>query len=263
MGLFSRPAASFLDHDDETWVIETLAWLDMHIDPPGWLLSRPTVLPTPAFFSPTDLTGHQRAAFIFDTVRGHMGMRDWNCELVAQPPRRELAIPGIPFHDAIWQAGAAGTFGMNGNAALITYDPAEIAHPIRLIAIFAHELAHYRLAGLREPPPGGPEMAEPATDLTALAFGFGIFGASAAFEYQQHQDYQGIGWQTRRLGYLPERVWIFGLAALLFNAGREAGPLDPFLKPHLRSDLSAALRSLRKRPTLLAPLQKIYNAAAD
>jgi hypothetical protein len=225
MGLFSRPAASFLDRDDETWVIETLGWLDAHIDPPGWLLSRPTVLPTPTFFPPTDLTGHQRAAFIFDTVRGHMGMRDWNCELVAQPPRPSLAIPGIPYHGGIQQGGAAGTFGISGNVALITYDPAEIARPMTLIAIFAHELAHYRLAGLAERPPGGPDLAEPATDLTALAFGFGIFGASAAFDYQQHQDYQGVGWQTRRLGYLPERVWMFGLAAVLLNAGRNKWPV--------------------------------------
>jgi hypothetical protein len=256
MRFFSRTPAPFLDADDEAWIIGVFAWLDRWVEPAGWLLSRPMVLPTPALFPATELAGHERAAFVFDYVRRHMGMADWDCTLVAQPPRPGLGLAGIPFHGAMQVQGAAGTFSTEGNAAVISYDPAEIGRPMRLIAILTHELAHYRLAAIAEAPPGGAALAEQATDLTALAFGFGVFGANAAFEFGQHQDFQSSGWKTQRLGYLTERVWIFGLAALLLATGREAGPIESFLKPHLRSDLRAAVQSLRKRPGVLAPLRR-------
>jgi len=254
MGLFKKTADSFLDQDDEAWIVETFAWLTHRIQPLGALLPRPPVLPTSEFFPVTDCSGHDRAAFIFDCVRRHMDMLDWDCQLVAQPERPPLSIAGIPFHGPMQSSAPAGTFGTDGNTVVITYDPAEIARPKRLIAILAHELAHYRLAAIAEDVPGGPDLAEQATDLTSLAFGFGVFGANAAFDYQQHQDYQSAGWKTQRLGYLSERVWIFGIAVLLIHSGSAPGPLEAHLKPHLRSDLRAALRSLRRRPALLAPL---------
>ncbi len=254
--LFSRAARTFLDGEDERWILETFAWLNHQIQPCGWLASRPVILPTSEFFPPTELEGQGRAEFIFDCVRRHMGMLDWACTLVAQPRRREMSLPGIPFHGLMHQEGAAGTFGQEGNAAVITYDPGELAHPIRLIAVLAHELAHYRLAAISADIPGGVEMTEQATDLTALAFGFGVFGANAAFDFAQTQDFQTVGWQTRRLGYLSERVWIFGIAVLLLTSKRNPQIVGPYLKAHLRSDLRSALKSIRQRPNLLAKLKE-------
>ncbi len=254
MRFFAKSPKPFLDAEDEAWIIETFAWLNANIASPRWLPARPTILPTAAFFPPTELQGHARAAHIFDSVRAHMGMSAWECQLVSQTPRSGLALPGIPFHALTSQTGAAGTFGMDGNAAIITYDPAELAHPMRLIAIFAHELSHYRLASVPELPPGGSDLAEPVTDLTALAFDFGIFGANSAFDHEQHQDYQSIGWKTRRLGYIPERFWIFGLAALSLHTATHLDSFEPYLKPHLRADLRTAARSLQNRPALLAQL---------
>lgn len=158
MGLFNRTTAPFLDPDDEAWIIETLAWLDRQIEPDGWLLSRPVVLPTTEFFPPTELAGHERALFVFNCVRRHMDMLDWRCTLTPQPPRPDLSNAGIPFHGLMHENGAAGTFRTEGDTAVITYDPAEVAHPMRLIAILAHELSHYRLAAIEETPPRRPGL---------------------------------------------------------------------------------------------------------
>ena len=158
-------------------------------------------------------------------------------------------------YSGLYASGPAGTFGLAGNTAEITYDRAYLGQPWRLVAVMAHELAHFRLSVVRESPPGGPDLGEPAADLTTIAFGFGLFGANVAFEFSIDQDYQGSSWRTSRLGYLSEREWIFGLAIFLEVGFHEFPPLKPYLKPHLWSDLQSARRSLAERRSLLDPLR--------
>jgi hypothetical protein len=124
------------------------------------------------------------------------------------------------------------------------------------VAVFAHELAHYLLATIAEPLPGGEEVHELATELAVAYAGMGILAANAAFAFEQFQDGMTQGWSSSRSGYFSERSWAFALAVFLILTGRR-GQADPWLKPTLRDMVRAADRYLDKRPALLAPLQAI------
>ena len=71
-----------------------------------------------------------------------------------------------------------------------------------MVATFAHELSHYLTATAPEPPPGGWDNWEFATDICASFLGFGIFVANSAFSFNQYTEVDSQGWQSSRGGYL-------------------------------------------------------------
>jgi len=77
--------------------------------------------------------------------------------------------------------------------------------------------------------------------------GFGVFGAASAFNFSQHQDVMSQGWQWSRHGYLSEQTWCFALALFLELRGEEVELVKPHLKNALFSDVTAALKYLRRR----------------
>ena len=131
--------------------------------------------------------------------------------------------------------------------------PASLSRPIELIATFAHELCHPLLLSIPEPPPGGAECEEFATDLATTFFGFGLFGANSAFEFKQHSDIGAgsQGWSTRRLGYLTEAEWGFSLAIFLHNNEDNLQLAMNHLKPSLASYLKKSLKYFHANPQLL------------
>lgn len=207
---------------------------------------------TPEFFPATEATGHERALHIFSCVKTLAGMNDWPCALVPQAERinprvGEFAILKIKKGDL-----PVGTFSISRGEATITYDPAAVATPARLVATFAHELSHYMLHSVSGEIPGGEEMHEFATDLMTVFLGFGLFTANQAFNFRQHGDAFSQGWQTSGLGYLRERDWAFALAIFCNLRDEPVSRLKGKLKPHLYADSKAAARYLQKRPQLLA-----------
>jgi len=256
MGWWLFGSRRFLDADDEAWQLETWAWLLRQFGRHRGPREAALVTPTREFFPPTELQGHDRAEHVFACVKQHAGMADWPCELLAQPRRPERRI-GVFW--ALQPAGKdmpLGTFAARGNLAVISYDPAMLDDPQNLIATLAHELAHYLLHSVAELPPGGEEMEEFATDLAAVYLGFGLFGAATAFRFRQFQDGMSQGWSTSGAGYLPQRQWVFGLAVFLALRGETDAAASTFLPSHLRTDLRAALKYLRRNPGLLAPVLK-------
>ncbi len=83
----------------------------------------------------------------------------------------------------------------------------------RVSSTLAHELSHYLLATVHAPIPGGNDLNELATEFTVAYCGFGVFGANAAFTFEQHQDNFGQGWSSSRSGYFSERTWAFTIAS--------------------------------------------------
>ena len=119
----------------------------------------------------------------------------------------------------------------------------QLKRPDRLIATFAHELAHYLLATASEPLPCEDDEIEFMTDLAAVYPGFGGFLANARFEFEGMNDGAMQGWRWQRAGYLPEADLIFTLA--LFRAkGLDGDPTRGALKPHLQKMLRRALDEL-------------------
>jgi hypothetical protein len=243
---------TFLDPDEEAWQLQTWVWLLEEWGGPEDLARSPLVLPTREFFPPTDAEGHARAEHVFGTVKALCGMEAWPCRLVAQTERGGRVAE---FVHLVHEHAALGTFSHDGTEAVVTYDPASLSDPLQLVATFAHELAHYRLASRRTAPPGGEELEEPATDLAAAYLGFGVFGANAAFRFQQHGDAFSQGWSGGRSGYLGERHWVFALAVFCAMTGADAAAARARLKPSLQGPFAKACAYLEKRPELLEPLR--------
>jgi hypothetical protein len=108
-----------------------------------------------------------------------------------------------------------------------------------LVATFAHELAHYRMADFPEPPPGGVEVKEPATDLAAVFMGFGLFMANSRFSFSHFADGQTSGWRWRHQGYITdvEVLHMHAIFSIMLGIGQRE------TLPHLKS----ALRGIYKR----------------
>jgi len=241
--------STFLDSDDENWQIETWNWFLDKFGGIARLQATPLVTPSKEFFPATDKTGEERTGYIFDRVKDIAGMRDWQCRLIVQPQRAELKVGEITALKPISQA-PAGTFGFEGNEAVISYEPSSISDPVALIATFAHELSHYRLVPVFDEIPGGEELHEYTTDLLTVFLGFGLFSANSAFNFSQHHDTGSQGWRYSRHGYLGERGFIFALALFLEQRKQDAGEAKPYLKSHLNVDLAKALNHIRRNKIL-------------
>jgi hypothetical protein len=232
---------TYLDPEDEQWQVETWRWFISEFGP---LEHIELITPTKRCFPPTEATGENRVVHIFECTKRLAGMSDWHCKLIAQPRRAELKVGDVTALKPI-NHPPAGTFSFDGNEATISYDPAGADDPLKLIATFIHELAHYRLANIRTEAPGGDEVHEYTTDLMTVYLGFGVFGANSAFNFSQHRDVMSQGWQYSRQGYLGERGLIFALAAFLELRNRSSDDVQPFLKRHLFSELGKARRYLK------------------
>jgi len=249
MALWPFGNRTYLDPDDEAWQLETWRWFAEQFGP---VRDRALITPSRKFFPPTESNGEARVQHIFDCTKQLAGMSDWHCKLIAQPRRAELKVGDVTSLKAISHP-PAGTFAFDGNEAVISYDPAGADDPLKLIATFIHELAHYRLAAVRAEAPGGDDVHEYTTDLMTVYFGFGIFGANSAFNFSQYRDVMSQGWQYSRHGYLGERGLIFALAIFLELKGQSSEDARPFLKAHLLADLAKARKYLT-RSGALAPL---------
>jgi hypothetical protein len=239
-GMFWRKARPSVDLDTADWILDCWEWLDGILGPIDVEPKRSLILPSRKLFPDTPLQGQQKAEYYFDLVRDLAGLSDWPVDLRAQAPAPN--IPGsIVFGRLPSESRAIGTFQRSGNAAVITYDPAILSDRIQFVATMAHELAHYVLLSAQEPPPGGPELEELATDLATVHLGFGLFGANAAFQFKQVTDFDRQGWSSSQSGYLGENGWCFACA--LFAEVLEIEP--DFYRDYVKASVVAGIRKNR------------------
>jgi hypothetical protein len=228
-----------VDADTAAWHVENFDWLLRQFGGGAAFASITLVLPKPGFFPYDGERGHALAQRIFSQVKIYCGMSDWAVTLVADD--NPLSRPAPIAVDMIApKPHALGTFATRGNDIQISYVPALLARPERLIATFAHELGHYRLATARERPICADDETECLTDLTAVFMGFGVFLANARFSVETAAH----GWRMGSAGYLPEADLIFALALFLRTKQLDAGATRGSLKPHLAKQLRRAMRAL-------------------
>jgi hypothetical protein len=232
-----------VDAETAAWHADNFAWLIRQFDGSGAFADTKLVLPKPGFFAFDGERGHPLAVRIFDQVKHYCGMSDWEVDLV--PDDNPLAETA-PVSAAMIapQKHALGTFAVAGNRIHISYVPALLQRPDRLIATFAHELAHYLLATAAETPPCDDDEIEFLTDLAAVYLGFGIFLANTRFDFEVLHDGPLQGWRMGHSGYLPEADLIFALALFIRAKQLDAGEACDCLKPHLAKMLRRALHGL-------------------
>lgn len=250
MGLFGpkRP----LGKDELEWQLAGFQYLLAEFG--GTDAHRDTQLVNPLgdYFADSTLTGPARGEQLFDEVKTIAGMEEWPTRLVArESPKGSYQVNAQTFVQPIG-TGAAGTYQLlstenGGWVAEIRYDIGLVADPEALVATFAHELGHYLLSTTRNSFPGGDDLHELLTDLTAVFMGFGLFLANSARDYSVQQFVGGHMSQTRRQGYLSERALVTALVANELLAGRDPRVARPFLKPYLAQDLDLALKWFDRR----------------
>jgi hypothetical protein len=245
VGMWPFKRRPIVDADTAEWHANNFAWLVETFGGDDAFAEATLVLPKPGFFPSEGEEGHARALRIFGCVKRYCGMEDdWPVRLAED--HNPVAIEASFLSATAPSSGkhAQGTFSISDNEVQISYSPALLADPQRLIATFAHELAHYLLATARTRPPCDDDEHEFLTDLTAVHFGFGVFLANTVFEFEAVSDGTRQGWRMGRSGYLPERDIVFATA--LFIAVKELDPTPAYtcLKPHLAKLLRRALRDL-------------------
>jgi len=258
-GLFRK--GPLLDAELTQWQSDCFEWLLQHTGGPEAFKQRRLILPTPQFFPHDGSQGHAFAEMIFHQVKVHAGMADWPCTLQCQ---QDDPNPKVSPHAFIKGAPSspAGTFRkLEDGSALITYHPRQLRDPMSIVATFALELAHYRTAGYPEPPPGGWEVWEPATDIAAVFLGFGVFLANSRFHFAQYS--QGdVGWQWRQQGYISEVevLHMHAIVSILLNADLQQSL--PHLKPALRGVFKRVYKDVAGESGALQRLQGFAAAIA-
>ena len=245
-----------LTSNDEDWQIECWRWLIANFEGLGPLGSSELILPTREFFPATDRDGHERVEYIFGLVTQYLSVPEDQFEIV---PQEESIDPKLDSLMLVRNAPSspAGTFQARRDGKLrVTYDPALMTRPDKLIATLAHEICHPLLMSIVDQPPGGEACEEFATDLAVSFFGFGLFGANCSFEFQQFSDMATMtqGWSTNRLGYLTEAEWGFSLAVFLTVKGQSEDLAMKYLKNIPSLHLKKGLKYLRDNPRIIESL---------
>lgn len=249
MGLFGPKLP--IDSDEFEWQLACFKWMLEDFEQIERHRQTPLVTPTTDYFPDSSSTGHTRARELFDQVRSHAGLENVAFRLEAGAANRPDRVqPGFGLrHES---APPLGTYrvedrGHGHYEPVITYNPSSLADPARLVGTFAHELAHYVIDGAGRLPPGGADLHELATDLTAVFMGFGIFLANGAKTFDAFNSFDSMGWSSSQSGYLSEKALVTGLAITQRLAGRDPMDSARWLKPHLASDIKKAAAYLAKR----------------
>jgi hypothetical protein len=257
MGLFGPRLP--IDADELEWQLATFKWLGEEFGEVG---DTALVLPTAEFFPRTQVAADARVPALFEQVRRAAGLEQWPCELVAGDAERPIHAGNAHLLVHHGTPPPCGTFRIEGEGAsakaLISYNPNLAFHAESLVATFAHELSHYLMSTATTPPPGGWDLHELATDMTAVYLGFGIFLANSARNFGQFQSAGEMGWSSHLQGYLSEPALVTALAIFQRLAGRAPADAAPHLKPYLQKVLKAADKALAKQhPDLVASVKEI------
>lgn len=243
-----------VDRDIEDWIFDGFETLHEKLGPQKQLCRTPLVLPSPGAFVVEGESDREKAECIFRTVASYAGMADWHVELEGFESAGPRQVSEYHFLKPE-MSQAAGTFSAEGNSVLIRYDIGLVQQPQNLIATFAHELAHYLLAGYL-PDSFADEDHELLTDLTAVYMGFGVFLANTAFEFEGQQTFTGTGWSSRQMGYLSEDTLMAALALFVRVAGEDAGKAREYLKPSLAKRFDRGLKQIDRQDERVSAMRQ-------
>lgn len=216
MGLFTSPCP--VDAREQKWIEESLTWFRAAFGEP-----RPVV---------ESLSG-DLVAQLCRQLEVDPAML--TVELYGDTGEQDLSrAAGLTYQSR----GAAGHYRREGGRPVIAVD--RTLTPTQSIATIAHELGHVRLDALdvvRE-----RADHEPLTDLLTVHFGLGVFAANAAFDFNRDQR----RWSTRRLGYLTEPMYGYGLACHAWLLGDRRPAWARLLDTNPRAYLKRGLRHLSR-----------------
>ena len=248
--------APVLSEEDRYFQIECYKWLLKNFGGDHFYKDIQLVLPSKEFF-PDEIDSPEDAAqSVFNQVKNLAGLSDWPCKLEPQQEDPNSRVsPTILVNNV--EHNPLGTFSTNSeNEVVITYNPKIVSTPTQMIATFAHELSHYLTGYTKEPPPGGWENWEFATDICATFLGFGIFQANSVFNFTQHTDVDSQGWQVSGGGYLSESEHSYALAFFLLLKNISPDIAYPHCDANIKSILKNSIKEIEKS-TVIEELKNV------
>lgn len=236
-----------LSEENEFFQIETYKWLLTYFGGDNFYKGRDLILPTEEYFPAKISSPSEAANNTFEQVKKYAGLENWKCKLVVQEED-----PNILVGDSLIVQNVAqnphGTFSVTKKEeVVITYNPKLALSPTQMVATFSHELAHYLTSAAPEPPPGGWDNWEFATDITGSFLGFGVFLANSVFNFSQYSNGGSIGWQTSGGGYLSEAEHSYSLGLFLALKGIPPEHAYPHCDRNIKKLLKAALKEIENK----------------
>lgn len=243
-----------ISQEEEEWQLACFAWLLRGTGGFGRFRHAVAVLPTDTFFPQKGLQYPALQEAIFAQIKSHAGMHDWPCTLEAEGDPTAFISGKAPLNDL--PGTPAGTFHRTAAGVVISYNPRLSSDPMALVATLAHELSHFLVSEISEPPPGGGGNLEFATDMAAVFLGFGVFLLNSSFSYSRTTRHH----ISRRLGYLSEPQLLNALAIFTQLLHCERAPIFREINAHFRRLYKLGLRDVGKSEKLhalrsIAPLE--------
>jgi hypothetical protein len=215
-------------------------------------LLRAQILPNAEHFpDPYDKTPGA-AERLFNRMCTYMQVDRRRVELEIFPDETEELRDLLPY----WSGGSSGCAGLYTHDTMAEFNEKRgekdhrhmlvalrstlLKDPLLLVATVAHELGHVILLGGGLIDPATPDH-EPLTDLLTVFLGLGIFNANSAARFEQHQEAGRYGWSMQHLGYLPQEVYGYALAAF----AAERGETKPAWARHLSTNVRAYYKRSR------------------
>jgi len=231
-----------LSEKNSYFQLECYKWLLKYFGGDDFYQEAQLVLPNTDFFPDKIDSPEEAAQAVFARVKDYAGLTKWPCKLVIQDEDPDLMVaPTIVTQNV--EQNPLGTISNNeNNEVVITYNPKLVSNPTQMVATFSHELSHYLTSNAPEPPPGGWDNWEFATDIGATFLGFGIFQENSVFNFTQHSSVDSQGWQTSGGGYLSEAEHSYALA--IFILLKDISPEIAF--PHCDANIKSLLKSAIK-----------------
>jgi len=200
--------------NDKKWIEHSLIFLSDLFEP-VYFKSLITITPEKKYFD-RDFTGTEEdAEFIFERIISIMHIDSWEIQLMFfsnEPTGFSAGITATSQEKlkGSWKSSAGLYIDRGLGKKEIWIELSKLIDPESLIATISHELAHYKLLGEHRI----EKNDELLTDLTAIAFGFGIFSGNSYFKFSQWHGNTHHGWAMRKSGYLPEQVIAYAMAWL-------------------------------------------------
>ncbi|UGT41501.1 hypothetical protein LTV02_37175 [Nocardia yamanashiensis] len=240
MGVFSPRCP--VGELERLWIEEMMSWCAAQFG--DRTLRTPVILPTGDFF-PGDYSGTEsQVRSLVERVAGYMGVeRD---RIVVEVHPDGVSLPEALGYPEGSTRGEAGHYRLEHGRAVVSLEMSQLRAPVTLVATVAHELAHERLLGEGRIEPDRHD-GEQLTDLLTVFLGLGVFNANAAFQFSQNQR----GWQSQRLGYLPQPMFGYALACWSFMRGDSKPVWAGHLDTNPRVYMKQGLRYLRANPDAL------------
>ena len=204
--------SKLLSEEDEYFQIECFRWLLQHFGGDTFYKESVLALPTSEYFPQMVDSKESAAEATFSQALKLAGMESWPIELAEQKNEANSSVGDTPVAQGSLPS-LGGEFSVREKAEFtISYRPEIVSDPLKMVASFAHTIARCLTTRAPEPPPGGWENREFATDIAATFIGFGVFQANASV--QMSRNCCG-GWQSSRSGYLTEAEHCYALALFL------------------------------------------------